>query len=56
MVPAETIPGKMLGSGQMIYLIYCKNICKCHNVSPRSTTIKEVKKKKTQYLFGFFHN
>jgi hypothetical protein len=29
----------------MIYLIYCKNFCKCHNISPPSTTIK--KKKKT---------
>jgi hypothetical protein len=27
-------------------LIYCKNFCKCHNVSPPSTTIK----KNTQYL------
>jgi hypothetical protein len=24
----------------MIYLIYCKNFCKCHNVPPPSTTIK----------------
>jgi hypothetical protein len=29
-----------------IYLIYCKNICKCHNVPPLSTTIKKGKKKK----------
>jgi hypothetical protein len=25
----------------MIYLIYCKNFFKCHNVSPLSTTIKK---------------
>jgi hypothetical protein len=24
----------------MIYLIHCKNLCKCHNVLPLSTTIK----------------
>jgi hypothetical protein len=24
----------------MIYLIYCKNFCKCHNVPPPSTTLK----------------
>jgi hypothetical protein len=23
-----------------VYLIYCKNFCKCHNVAPPSTTIK----------------
>jgi hypothetical protein len=27
-----------------IYLICCKNFCKCHNVSPLSTTIKTNKK------------
>jgi hypothetical protein len=39
MRPVETIP-EMGGSGikgkgvdsRMIYLIYCKNFCKCHNV------------------------
>jgi hypothetical protein len=30
----------------MIYLIYCKNFCKCHNVPPPSTTIKKSKNKK----------
>jgi hypothetical protein len=25
----------------MIYLIYCKNFCKCHHVLPASTTIKK---------------
>jgi hypothetical protein len=43
MRPAETIPG-MGERGQrrmvkevkssMIYLIYCKNFCKCHNAPP----------------------
>jgi hypothetical protein len=31
-------------NSSMIYLIYCKNICKCHNVPPPSTTIKKEKK------------
>jgi hypothetical protein len=25
----------------MIYLIYCKNFCKCHNVLPSSQTIQK---------------
>jgi hypothetical protein len=25
----------------MIYLIYCNNFCKCHNVPPHNTTIKK---------------
>jgi hypothetical protein len=31
------------GGGEFKYsiLIYCKNICKCHNVPPPSTTIKK---------------
>jgi hypothetical protein len=45
----ETIPGigrGMKGNGgevnsSMIYLIYCKNFCKCHNVPPPSTTMKK---------------
>jgi hypothetical protein len=52
MIPVETIPGiggggmKERGEGvnsNLIYLIHCKNFykCKCHNVSPSSTTIKE---------------
>jgi hypothetical protein len=40
MIPVETILGmggrwikKMEGvNSSMIYLIYCKNFCKCHNV------------------------
>jgi hypothetical protein len=27
-------------NSSMIYLIYCKNFCKCHNVLPPSTAIK----------------
>jgi hypothetical protein len=52
--PTETIPG-MGGEGNkgeyggansnMIYLIYCKNFCKCHNLPPPSITIKKVKPK-----------
>jgi uncharacterized protein (DUF433 family) len=43
MIPVETIP-EMRQEGikendggsefNMIYLIYCKNFCKCHNVPP----------------------
>jgi hypothetical protein len=40
--PGEIIPGMGGGSRRMVegvnltilYLIYCKNPCKCHNVSP----------------------
>jgi hypothetical protein len=41
MIPVETIPGirgwgiRERGRGNefnMIYLIHCKNLCKCHNV------------------------
>jgi hypothetical protein len=28
-------------NSSMIYLIHCKNFCKCHNVPQPSTTIKE---------------
>jgi hypothetical protein len=49
MISIETVPG--MGEGGMKenggggnssvkYLIYCKNFCKCHNVPPPSTTIK----------------
>jgi hypothetical protein len=30
-------------NSSMIYLIHCKNLCKCYNVSPPSTAI--IKKK-----------
>jgi hypothetical protein len=50
MIPVETIPGmgrgkrKENGGGvnsSMTYLIYCKKVCKCHNVAPPSTIIKK---------------
>jgi hypothetical protein len=28
-------------NSSIIYLIYCKNFCKCYYVSPPSTTVKE---------------
>jgi hypothetical protein len=34
----------------MIYLIYCKNLCKCYSVPP-STTIRKNKENKTQPNF-----
>jgi hypothetical protein len=48
MRPVETIPGmgaryrRMVEwvNSSMVYLIYCKNICKCHNQPLPSTTIK----------------
>jgi hypothetical protein len=49
MMLVETIPGmggggiKKNGGGvnsSMIYLIHCKIFCKCHNVTPPSTTKK----------------
>jgi hypothetical protein len=54
MIPVETVPG--IGGGgmkessggvnsNMIYLIHCKNLCKCHNVYPPSRKIKN------KYLF-----
>jgi hypothetical protein len=54
MTPIETIPG--LGRGvikendggvnsSMIYLLYCRNISKCHNAPTHSTTIKNFFKK-----------
>jgi hypothetical protein len=27
-------------NSSMIYLMYCNNFCKCHNVPPPGTTIK----------------
>jgi hypothetical protein len=54
-IPVETVPeirggGMKESSGEglnssMIYLMHCKNLCKCHNVHLPSTTIK-VKKKR----------
>jgi hypothetical protein len=31
-------------NSNIMYLIYCKNFCKCHNVSLPNTTIKERRK------------
>jgi hypothetical protein len=44
-IPVETIPG-MGGmvegiNSSMIYLIHCRNFCKCNNVPPPCTTIKK---------------
>jgi hypothetical protein len=45
MIPGETVPGiRGGGNSSMIYLIHCKNFCKCYNVPPLSTTIKKKKK------------
>jgi hypothetical protein len=55
MISIETIPGIREGgikvndgevNSNMIYLIYCKNFCKCHNVPPPNTAIKKLKIKK----------
>jgi hypothetical protein len=44
--PAETAPGMGVGekmendggvNSSMLYLIYCKDFCKCYNVPPPST-------------------
>jgi hypothetical protein len=54
-IPVETVPGIKGGGGEravevgnssMIYLIHCKNLCKCYNLPPPSTTI--VKKRRKQ--------
>jgi hypothetical protein len=46
MLPVETVPGeedekeKWRGwISSMIYLIHCKDLCKCYNVLTPSTTI-----------------
>jgi hypothetical protein len=33
-------------NSSMIYSIYCKNFCGCHNVPSPNTTVKKKKKKK----------
>jgi hypothetical protein len=54
MTPIETIPGMGRGvikendggvNSSMIYLLYCRNISKCHNAPTHSTTIKNFFKK-----------
>jgi hypothetical protein len=49
MIPVENVSGIREGkmravegvNSSMIYLIYCKNLCKCYNVPPPSTAIKK---------------
>jgi hypothetical protein len=45
MIPVETVPGirgggrgESSGGGNQVYLIHCKNLCKCYNVPTPSTT------------------
>jgi hypothetical protein len=56
--PVKTVPGmeergkrRMVEgvNSSMIYLIYYKKICKCHNVPTPSTTIKKKKEKAIGY-------
>jgi hypothetical protein len=52
MLPVETVPGIMGGgmkeavegvNSSTIYLIHCKNLCKCYNVpTPSTTTTKKI--------------
>jgi hypothetical protein len=58
--PVETIP-EMQGNGikndgmvnsSRIFLIYCKNFCKCHNGHPPSITIKTENRKVKQVCLG----
>jgi hypothetical protein len=51
MIPVETVSGiGGVGIGKavegenssMMYLIHCKNLCKCYNVPTPSTTIKKI--------------
>jgi hypothetical protein len=56
MIPVETVQEwggvKRNDEGvtsSLIYLIYIKNFCKCHNVLPPSTTIKKRKKEQAVY-------
>jgi hypothetical protein len=54
MIPVETVESEKGEWGRavegvnsrMIYLIHCKNLGKCHNVPPHSTTIKKIKKER----------
>jgi hypothetical protein len=58
-IPVETVPEIGRGvydkgewwrgvNSSVIYLIYCKNIYKCHNVSPSSKTIEPSRTKKVE--------
>jgi hypothetical protein len=50
MIPVEIVPGIQGGgkkavegvNSSMIYLMHCKNLCKCYNVSSPSTTIIKI--------------
>jgi hypothetical protein len=50
MIPVETIPRTEEGGDYgewwmgVIYLIYCKNFCKCHSIPLPSTTINKKSK------------
>jgi hypothetical protein len=60
-IPVKTTPG-VWGGGEgrrrmvekvnscMISLIYCNNLCKCHNIPPPITTIKKNNKFKIAIL------
>jgi hypothetical protein len=49
MIPIETFLGvrgwegweRAVEGQSMLYLLHCKNLCKCYNVLPPSTTIKK---------------
>jgi hypothetical protein len=58
MIAVETVPGNGGGgwkravermNSNVIYLIHCKNLCKCNTVPPPSTTIK---KEKNEEILG----
>jgi hypothetical protein len=58
MIPVETVPGMGKGirrraveglNSSMVYLIQCKNLCKCHNKFPPTTTKKEKKQERIDY-------
>jgi hypothetical protein len=40
----------------MIYLIYCKNFCKCHNVFPPTKTIKKENRVREAVRSSIFEN
>jgi hypothetical protein len=35
-------------NSSMIYFLYCKDLCGCHNVPPFSTTMKKKKRKESK--------
>jgi hypothetical protein len=57
MIPVETVPGIMGGrravdwvNSHLIYLIHCKNLCKCYNVFPAQIKILQNSTKTVKYL------